>query len=75
MAETKKAALHPEMEREQRAVPYAPNGEPQNLFVGLNGKTYNVPRGKLVSLPRAVWEILDRMLAAEKKQQDELRRN
>lgn len=58
-----------------RAVPHAPAGEQQSLWVCLNGKTYNIPRGQAVELPGPVWEIIDRMLAAERRTEEELRRN
>ena len=58
-----------------RVVPYAPAGEQQSLWVCLNGKPYNIPRGKAVEMPAPVWEIIDRMMAAERKLEDELRRN
>ena len=56
-----------------RVIPYARAGQKQSLWVGLNGKTYNIPRGKPVELPAAVWEIIDRMMAAERKYEEELR--
>lgn len=79
-ANTEKAAKKPVIkdpgkERITKAVPYAPSGEQQSLWVCLNGKAYNIPRGKAVSLPMSVWDIIDRMLAAERKQEEELRRN
>lgn len=43
----------------------APAGEPQSIFVGLNNKTYLIPRGREVTLPRPVWEIIRRSLQAE----------
>lgn len=57
-----------------RVVPYAPRGEQQSLWACLNGKAYNIPRGKPVELPQPVWEIIDSMLAAERKHEEELRR-
>lgn len=71
----KTATTDPMQEKISRAVPYARAGEQQSLWVCLNGKAYNIPRGKAVELPKPVWEIIDRMLAAERKQQEELRRN
>lgn len=46
-------------------IPRAPAGEQQSLFVGLNQKNYLIPRGKTVTLPRPVWEIVQMALHAE----------
>ena len=35
------------------------SGEDPMFFVGLNGKNYNIPRGKTVQVPKAVADIID----------------
>lgn len=75
---TKDAAVivaDPMKELVTRVVPHAPRGEQQSLWACLNGKAYNIPRGKPVELPAPVWEIIDSMLAAERKHEEELRQN
>lgn len=73
---TEKAASYdPMQDMVTKVIPYARAGQQQNLWVCLNGKGYNIPRGKAVELPVPVWEIIDRMMAAERKYEEELRRN
>lgn len=73
--DSKKTGYDPMKEMITDVIPYAPAGEQQNMYVGLNGKTYNIPRGKSVELPMPVWEIIKRALAAERKVEEELRKN
>lgn len=78
MAEKKEAqtpVLDPMKRMQTRVVPLAPVGEPAGIYVSLNGKGYNIPRGKPVTMPQAVWEIVQDLLAAERTQEEELRRN
>lgn len=74
-AHAKKQGYDPMKRKQTRALPYAPSGEQQSLYVSLNGRTWNVPRGKPVSLPMAVWEVVDRAMDAEHKREQELRRH
>ena len=48
-------------------VPIYDRNEPAHIHVILNGKEYWVPRGRSVSLPRAVADIVKRKLRAELK--------
>lgn len=73
--DSKKTGYDPMKEMITDIIPYAPAGEQQNMYVGMNGKTYNIPRGKSVELPMPVWEIIKRALAAERKVEEELRKN
>lgn len=68
-------ALDPLRRMETKVVPLAPVGEPAAIYASLNGKGYLIPRGKPVTMPEAVWEVVERMLAAERIQEEELRRN
>ena len=57
MAETKKpvqSVKAPVEEYEIIFVPKAGRGEDEVFVVGINGKNYNIPRGKSVSVPAAV---------------------
>lgn len=35
------------------------SGEPPMLFVGINGKNWQIPRGKSVQVPQAVKDMVD----------------
>lgn len=48
-------------------LPFVP-GEPETVFVGLNGKGYTIERGVPVKIPKPVKAILDES-AAKKQQQ------
>lgn len=45
-------------------VPREPGGDSM-LFLALNGKTYNIPRGKRVELPAEVADVYYRSIEAE----------
>lgn len=45
-------------------VPREPGGE-EMLFVALNGKAYNIPRGKVVEIPEDVARVYYNSVAAE----------
>lgn len=51
-------------------VPRASAGEPQEIFVGVNGKGYRVRRGMDVEVPAAVAEVLKRSWQAEISRDD-----
>lgn len=51
-------------------LPRAPKGEPNYVFVGVNGVNKQVPRGQLVKLPYPLYERLQIMLDAQEKQLD-----
>ena len=57
----------------QETLPKAPGGEPQSLFVGLNHKNYLIPRGKTVTVPLPVWEIIRMSMRAEEQLEADLR--
>ena len=49
--------------------------EQQSVFVCVNGRTFQVPRGKAVEVPEPVYEVLEnarRQLEAARKLEDEL---
>lgn len=57
MAEAKKpiqSVKAPVEEYETIFIPKAGRGEDEVYVVGINGKNYNIPRGKNVSVPAAV---------------------
>lgn len=51
-------------------LPRAPKGEPNFVFVGVNGVNKQVPRGQTVTVPYPIYERLEIMLAAEEAQYD-----
>ncbi|MGN1369216.1 MAG: hypothetical protein ACI4WX_10130 [Aristaeellaceae bacterium] len=48
-------------------LPYATKGEEQFVFVSVNGRKYQVPRGRTVNLPLPLYERIQIMLEAEAK--------
>lgn len=57
------------------ALPRAGGTEQQSVFVCVNGRTFQVPRGKAVEVPEPVYEVLEnarRQLEAARKLEDEL---
>ncbi len=46
-------------------IPRARNGEPEDLFVGINGVNYRIPKGKAVEVPDFVAAEIERSQAAE----------
>lgn len=63
----------PMQERVTKYVPKLPANEQQNIYVNINGKGYNIPRGKNVDMPLPVWKIIDRALKAEEKYDEGVR--
>lgn len=65
--EEKKAEPVKDAWAEQREIflPYATKGEEQFVFVAVNGKKYQVPRGRSVTLPLPLYERIQIMLEAE----------
>jgi hypothetical protein len=53
-------------------VPYAKAGEEQKLFVAVNGRTYSVPRGKNVTLPKYIADTIEHALKMEAKYEAEV---
>ena len=56
-------------------LPRAGGTEQQSVFVCVNGRTFQVPRGKAVEVPEPVYEVLEnarRQLEAARKIEDEL---
>lgn len=51
-------------ETEEVRLPKAPKTEQNFQFVGVNGKTFQVPRGTTVSVPKPVAEVLRNSEAA-----------
>lgn len=52
-------------------LPKARGSEPKELFVGINGVSYLVPKGKPVEVPDFVAEEIKRAQAAEDFEDDE----
>ncbi len=59
--------------RVTKYVPKLPANEQQNIYVNINGKGFNIPRGKNVDMPLPVWEIIERALNAEEKYDADVR--
>ena len=76
MAETKKNAARVAevalMENVQVYLPRGRTGEEQQVFVAVNGRRFLVPRGRQVSLPAYVAEMLQGVLMQEKRYEREV---
>ena len=46
-------------------LPRARSGEPEDLFVGINGVSYQIPKGKEVMVPQVVADEIERSTKAE----------
>ena len=57
MEKTLKAVKDPMQEMERVFVPRV-SGEDKTLFVGLNGKGWNIPRDEYVEVPKPVADII-----------------
>lgn len=77
MAEKKKTVSEPEIDPMQQLVevylPKATGREENFVFVGLNGKGYQIRRGQSVMVPRPVYDILEASERAKQKQEDFIR--
>ena len=56
MEKTKKSDVWNEMVEVR--LPKAPKTEQNFQFVGVNGRTFQVPKGKSVTVPKPVYEVL-----------------
>lgn len=54
-------------EKREIFLPYATKGEEQFIFVAVNGRKYQVPRGRSVSLPLPLYERIKIMQEAESR--------
>lgn len=54
-------------EKREIFLPYATKGEERFIFVAVNGRKYQVPRGRSVSLPLPLYERIQIMLQAESR--------
>lgn len=67
---TKNAVIE-NSERVSVTIPRARNGEDPNLFVGINGVNYLIPKGVTSEVPEAVAREIERAQAAEALMYDE----
>lgn len=75
MAEAKKPDRieDPMQQRVTKYVPRQSGNDQQNIYVGINGKGYNIPCGKNVEMPLPVWLVIERALQAEEKYDADVR--
>ncbi len=60
--------INPMDEKEVVFIPKV-SGEDENVWVGLNGKSWSIPRGKKTEVPRPVAEILYQSERAKEEQE------
>lgn len=70
----KKKNLDPMTETVSVTLPRATGKEENFVFVGFNGRGYNILRGEPVSVPRPVAEILDEAERQQLRQEQFIRR-
>ena len=70
----KKKNLDPMTETVTVTLPRATGKEENFVFVGFNGRGYNILRGEPVSVPRPVAEILDEAERQQLRQEQFIRR-
>ncbi len=58
-------AADPWQEKREVFLPYATKGEEQFVYVSINGRKWQVPRGKSVSVPLPLYERIQIMLEAQ----------
>lgn len=68
MEKTKKADVWNEMVEVR--LPKAPKTEQNFQFVGVNGRTFQVPKGKSVTVPKPVYEVLMNAEKAKSEAED-----
>lgn len=64
MAETK---TNPFAELMSIRLPKANRGEPDTVYVGVNGRGFYVKKGQTVNVPKPVYEVLVNSLKAEEE--------
>ncbi|MGN1419217.1 MAG: hypothetical protein ACI4W6_07795 [Acutalibacteraceae bacterium] len=70
MADTKKK-IDPWNEKEEIFVPRLANCKEQpDLIASVNGRTFQIQRGKKVEVPKPIAEVIKRSLEAEEKADD-----
>lgn len=57
--------IDPWEEKRDVFLPYVTKGEEQFVYVSVNGRKYQVPRGKSVSVPLPLYERIQIMLEAQ----------
>jgi len=62
----------PMQETVEVILPFVP-GEPDQVFVGLNGKGYSIQRGQSVKLPKPVYDIYLESQRMKQEKQEKIR--
>lgn len=75
MAKTQENAPYdPWKDMRQVYVPKMSRGEQDTLQVGVNDKTYFIPKEKFTEVPAPVWEVIMEMLDNRKRMEDEAKK-
>ena len=61
-----KAAYDPWQDMRKVYIPKRSRGEQNTLEVGVNNKTYFVPKEQFVEVPMPLWEVVNEMLDRQK---------
>lgn len=65
--ETEEVKMNPWDEKVAIRIPKATNGEPNSLFVAVNGRPFKVMRGTIVTVPKPVAIVLENSYEAEEQ--------
>ena len=56
-------------------IPKMSRTEQSTLEVGVNDKTYFIPKEKMVEVPEPVWEVVEEMIKRRKQMEDNAKKN
>ena len=71
---TGKKAYDPWQDMRQIFIPKRSRTEQNTLEVGVNDKTFFIPKDQFVDVPMPLWEVLHEMLDAQKTMEEEAKK-
>ena len=71
---TEKRAYDPWQDMRQVFIPKRSRTEQNTLEVGVNDKTFFVPKDQFVDVPMPLWEVVREMLDAQKTMEEEAKK-
>ena len=71
---TEKRAYDPWQDMRQIFIPKRSRAEQNTLEVGVNDKTFFIPKDQFVDVPMPLWEVVREMLDAQKTMEEEAKK-
>ena len=71
---TEKKAYDPWQDMRQVFIPKRSRTEQNTLEVGVNDKTFFIPKDQFVDVPMPLWEVVHEMLDAQKTMEEEAKK-